>query len=209
MDWDDVFPWFALATFGAFGLSLKSFLEARSLRAEFSTLAARVRTLDAQLQPPQIPSAIVESAAAPAPAAGSVPESVTAAEAPELPVTQQLPPADSGNRWEQVLAENWLVWLGGLALALGGGFLVKLSVDYGLLTPPVRVVLGVLLGVGLSLGADWVARREHAVRPTEAGSSYVPQALAAAGAATVFASLYAAYQLYDLLSASLAFPLLA
>src|SRR4029077_440037 len=36
-----------------------------------------------------------------------------------------------------------------------------------------------------------------------------PQAPAAAGAATVFASLYAAYQLYDLISATLAFPLLA
>ena len=42
------------------------------------------------------------------------------------------------SRWEQVLAENWLVWLGGIALALGGAFLVKLSIDYGLLTPAAR-----------------------------------------------------------------------
>src|SRR6516162_7220597 len=42
-----------------------------------------------------------------------------------------------------------------------------------------------------------------------AAPSYVPQALAAAGAATVFASLYAAHQLYGLLPSSLAFPLLA
>src|SRR5258705_8572583 len=111
--------------------------------------------------------------------------------------------------WEQVLAENWLVWLGGLALALGGGFLVKLSIDYGLLTPSVRVVLGVLLGVGLALAGDWVARREPAPGLEETTPSYVPQALAAAGAATVFASLYAAYQLYELLPAGLAFPLLA
>jgi len=40
-------------------------------------------------------------------------------------------------------------------------------------------------------------------------SSYVPQALAAAGCATVFASLYAAHQLYGLLPSFLAFPLLA
>src|SRR5262249_32343631 len=37
----------------------------------------------------------------------------------------------------------------------------------------------------------------------------VPQALAASGAAIVFASLYAAYQLYQLLPAVLAFPALA
>src|SRR6266851_582559 len=214
MDWDDLFPWFALAAFGAFGLSLKSFFEARSLRAEFTTLAARVQTLDAQLERPQTAPPIVEPAPPPAPAAGPLPEPADAAaeattEALELPVGPQPVAAGSGNRWEQVLAENWLVWLGGVALALGGGFLVKLSIDYGLLTPAVRVVLGVLLGVGLSLGADWVARREQAAGSEAAPSSYVPQALAAAGAATVFASLYAAYQLYDLISAALAFPLLA
>src|SRR5439155_21291615 len=129
--------------------------------------------------------------------------------APEVEVAPLKSPAGSPSRWEQVLAENWLVWLGGLTLALGGGFLVKLSIDYGLLTPAVRVVLGVLLGVGLALGADWVARREPRAGLDETASSYVPQALAAAGAATVFASLYAAYQLYDLLPAGLAFSLLA
>src|SRR5712691_5423856 len=150
MDWDDVFPWFVLAIIGAFGLSLKSFFETRALRAEFITLAARVRTLDAQLRRPQTAPPTVEPVAPPAPAPGPVPESFAAAapaeapaETPELPVAPQPPPTGSGSRWEQVLAENWLVWLGGLALALGGGFLVKLSIDYGLLTPPVRVVLGV------------------------------------------------------------------
>src|SRR6516225_2944824 len=42
-----------------------------------------------------------------------------------------------------------------------------------------------------------------------AAPSYVPQALAAAGSATVFASLYAAHQLYGLLPSGLVFPLLA
>jgi uncharacterized membrane protein len=107
------------------------------------------------------------------------------------------------------LAENWLVWLGGLTLALGGAFLVKMSIDYGLLTPTVRTILGVLLGVGLAIGADRIARRELAPHGEEVGLSYVPPALAAAGAATTFASFYAAYQLYHLLSAVLAFPLLA
>jgi len=104
-----------------------------------------------------------------------------------------------------VLVENWLVWLGGLALALGGAFLVKLSIDYGLLTPVVRIVLGVLLGIGLWAGAEWVVWGE----PVEIRPSNVAQALAAAGAATIFASLFAAYQLYGLLPPALAFPLLA
>jgi hypothetical protein len=106
---------------------------------------------------------------------------------------------------EEILVENWLVWLGGVALALGGAFLVKLSIDYGLLIPAVRVALGVLLGLSLWAGAEWIVWGE----PAEARPANVSQALAAAGAATIFASLYAAYQLYGLLPPVLAFPLLA
>ncbi|HKS89711.1 MAG TPA: DUF2339 domain-containing protein, partial [Stellaceae bacterium] len=118
-------------------------------------------------------------------------------------------PAAPGRSWEQVLVEHWLVWLGGATIALGGVFLVKLSIDRGWLIPPVRVVLGVALGVALSLGAEWLRRREPSEPAEAGGASYVPPALAAAGAATVFASLYAAYALYGLLPAGLAFALLA
>jgi uncharacterized membrane protein len=215
MEWEDVFPWFTLAILGALGLAVKSSREARALRGGFETLTDRVGRLDALVQrlqtAPPAPTVEAEPAAPSAAAAESIP--AAAVEAPTEAATPEVvpapTPAGSGNQWEQVLAENWLVWLGGLALALGGGFLVKLSIDYGLLIPGVRVALGVLLGIGLALGADWVARREPAAGYEETTPSYVPQALAAAGAATVFASLYAAYQLYDLLPASLALPLLA
>ena len=144
--------------------------------------------------------------AAPGPApepATPVPEPATPTPAPAA-APPPVPPATSrpGRGWEQVLAENWLVWLGGATLALGGAFLVKLSIDYGLLTPVVRVIAAILLGIGLAVGGDLMARREG-------GSSPVSQALAAAGAAIVFAALYAAYQLYALIPAPLAFPLLA
>jgi len=216
MEWEDVFPWFILAILGALGLAVKSSRDAHALRAGLDALSDRVHKLDAFVQhlqtAPPAPTVESEPAAPPVPALEPLPAATS-----ELPkplsepevVPAPAPTARSGNRWEQVLAENWLVWLGGLALALGGGFLVKLSIDYGLLTPAVRVLLGVLLGVGLAFGADWVARKDQAAGVEETASSYVPQALAAAGAATVFASLYAAYQLYDLLSAALAFPLLA
>jgi uncharacterized membrane protein len=73
----------------------------------------------------------------------------------------------------------------------------------------VRVVLAVLLGVGLCAASDWVARRERADGDGAGALSYVPQALAAGGAATVFAAIYAAYQLYELIGATSAFVLLA
>jgi uncharacterized membrane protein len=217
-------PWFAIATLANFGLALKSIFNVHALRAGFDTLNDKVRILDDRLrrlderfQRLQAPPEVAETPAPPVPPEEPIvaPMAELPAVSPE-PMTAPLEPppqlrwaAGSGGSLEQVLAENWLVWLGGLTLALGGAFLVKLSIDHGLLTPAIRVVLGVLLGVGLAVGADWVARRERTAEPEQTDLSYVPQALAAAGAATVFASLYAAYQLYDLLPSVLAFPLLA
>ena len=226
MDWDDLFPVFAIAAVSSFVLSLKSFFDVRALRAQLAGLTDKLPMYDQRLL--RLAERIDGLATAPTPAEPAPPtvEEAPATPAPEpvreqpvepAPVaaapTEAVPPTPAAAPpqwdWERLLVENWLVWLGGAALALGGGFLVKLSIDYGLLTPAVRVVLGVLLGIGLAVGGEWVRRREVAQGGDPAAPSYVPQALAAAGAATVFASLYAAHQLYSLLPSGLAFPLLA
>ncbi|HVH73628.1 MAG TPA: DUF2339 domain-containing protein [Stellaceae bacterium] len=147
-----------------------------------------------------------QTAAADASAASAEPVATAAAPGAARPPAPRARSAVS--HWEQLLVENWLVWLGAAALALGGAFLVKLSIDHGLLTPVVRVVLGIALGLALSAGAEWVRRRE-ASEEGASTASYVPQALAAAGAATIFSSLYAAHALYALLPAGFAFLLLA
>jgi uncharacterized membrane protein len=233
---DDLFLWLVSATIASaalmaavFGLALKAVIDGRSHRLRLDALTDKVLMFDhrlirldermpasaaappAEAAPEPPPAAVAEETpslgATPEPTAQPVPETP----APVPPIAAAAPPAPTppARRWEQALAENWLVWLGGLALALGGAFLVKLSIDYGVLTPPVRVVLAVLLGIGLCIGADWLNRRELRLEPDRIRASYVPQALAAAGAATVFAAIYAAYQLYGLIPSALAFPLLA
>ncbi len=196
----------------SFGLAIWALAASRTLRRRVDELTDKMRMVDHRVF--RLGEAIAGSAPStpepappePAPAPISEPAPTSEATAPEpaaaAPVPEAAPPPAPGRRWEQTLAENWLVWLGGATLALGGAFLVKLSIDYGLLTPVVRVIAAILLGIGLAVGGDFLARREG-------GSSYVSQALAAAGVATVFAALYAAYQLYGLLPAVLAFPLLA
>jgi uncharacterized membrane protein len=182
----------------------RAFFRTRALAANVVALDARIARLELRFsgldsQPtiaPEEPP--VEAPLPEQPVSASEPVAATEEALPEQPIV-------AGKSWEEVLVENWLVWLGGLALALGGAFLVKLSIDYGLLTPVVRIVLGVLLGIGLWAGAEWVVWGE----PAEIRLSNVSQALAAAGAATIFASLFAAYQLYGLLPPALAFPLLA
>jgi uncharacterized membrane protein len=225
MDWDDALPWFVIFLVAPVALAVRSIAVDRRLKARIDALTGKIGMLDHRLlrmderlralgerpgtepqaAPAEAPSPAVEAAPAAEPVAVEVRPVLTAVTTLESPV----PAGDAGRRFEQRLAENWLVWLGGVTLALGGAFLVKLSIDHGLLTPPVRVVLAVLLGIGLCAGAEWVTRRESASEGEASGPSYVPQALAAAGAATVFAALYAAYGLYGLISGGLSFPLLA
>ncbi len=48
---------------------------------------------------------------------------------------------------ESRLGARWAVWVGGIALALGGVFMVKYSIDAGLLSPAVRLTLAALFGL--------------------------------------------------------------
>ena len=222
MDAEDWLPWLAVALLASIALAVQALIQGASTRTKlreltekFWMLEHRLVRLDERLQtvgvPPASPDTAVTDVVPPAEPEPAVeqPPSQTA-EPPPIPEPVPEPAAQpamaAAESWrlEQLIVENWLVWLGGVALALGGAFLVKLSIDYGWLTPAVRVVLGVLLGIFLTGAAEWVLRREQS--PV---GSYVPQALAAAGAATVFASLYAAHQLYGLLPSFFAFPLLA
>ncbi|HLA02169.1 MAG TPA: DUF2339 domain-containing protein, partial [Aestuariivirga sp.] len=93
---------------------------------------------------------------------------------------------------EQALASRWFVWIGGVAIAIGGLLFVKYAYDNGLISPPLQIFLGLLLGGGLILAGDRLRRKT-------VESDYVPAALSAAGLATAFASVYAAYALYGLI----------
>jgi uncharacterized membrane protein len=92
---------------------------------------------------------------------------------------------------EQALASSWFVWIGGVAIAIGGLLFVKYAYDNNLISPPLQIFLGLLMGAGLILAGDRLHRNT-------VESDYVPAALSAAGLATAFASIYAAYALYEL-----------
>jgi len=136
--------------------------------------------------------------------------------AADPPLTERLtataePPraAVARSDWERNLAENWFVWAGGITLALGAVFLVKFSLDYGLLTPTLRVLLGLLAGVVFIALAGPASRGVGSEFLGAGGAVHVPPSLAAAGSSAIFASLYAAYALYDLIPPGFAFLALA
>ena len=92
------------------------------------------------------------------------------------------------------------VWIGGIAIALSGLFLVKYSIDHNLMTPLVRVFLGGLMGGALLYGANWVHQR-----PSFANGVRIAQALTGAGIVTLYVSCYAATRLYQIIPGFLGF----
>lgn len=107
---------------------------------------------------------------------------------------------------ERQLIERGMVWLGALALALGGIFLVKHSLDAGWFSPALRVASGVFLGLVLLAASEWLHQKKALSQVLE---NYIPAALASAGFITLYAALLMAQQLYQLISAPVTFGLLA
>jgi len=117
--------------------------------------------------------------------------------------------ASAFEKIEGDLSTKWMIWVGGIALALGGGFLVKYSIDANLLDPAVRVTLGTLFGLLLTGGGEMIRRRRSDISWLDDTPDYLPSAISAAGLFTLFASIYGAYALYDLLPTMIAFVALA
>ncbi|MGI9258370.1 MAG: DUF2339 domain-containing protein [Gammaproteobacteria bacterium] len=97
---------------------------------------------------------------------------------------------------------NWMIWLGGFCLALAGIFLVRYTVEQGLLGPAGRIIGGLSLGAAFHLSAEYLRRKTGDVHPAFA-------AMAGAGSITLYASLLAGLRLYELIDPGTAFLLLA
>jgi uncharacterized membrane protein len=116
---------------------------------------------------------------------------------PRLPAPPPLKPAQS---LEEKLGARLPVWIGSIALALAGAFLVKYSFERGWLSPALRVSMGVLFGVGL-LAAGEVTRRNRS-------TGGISQGLSAAGIADLFACFLAGIHLYQIIPPPLGFGLM-
>lgn len=131
--------------------------------------------------------------------------SAASTEAPQ-PVATAPRPSES---LESRLGARWAVWVGGIALALGGVFMVKYSIDAGLLSPAVRLSLAALFGFLLMAAGEIVRRRAVPVIANEFQNAMIPGILTAAGAVTLFGVAYAAYGIYGYIGTGTAFVLLA
>src|SRR5262249_52094530 len=123
---------------------------------------------------------------------------------PPAPAEPRTPPPSLEERF----GTQWTVWVGGLALALGGVFLVRYSIEQGLIGPGVRVFLGALLAAALLAAGEWTRRNELNTGLGNLPAAHIPGILTAAGTTVAYATIYAAYALYGFLSPGVAFVLL-
>ena len=210
----------------AFAFAVRTSNEMARLRRRLEAIEQRpAATAATSATPPPIPLREAEPASAAAAAADKAqaeaaaatitteaPEPIKAPEAAEPPPSQAaaapppLAPAEPG--FEERIGTRWVVWIGGLTLALGGFLLVRYSIEAGLLGPAVRTVLGGLFALALLVAGEASRRNERVSTIAALPTANIPAILAAAGTAVAFATVYAAYALYDFLAPASAFLLL-
>ncbi|UVK44570.1 DUF2339 domain-containing protein [Mesorhizobium sp. AR07] len=109
---------------------------------------------------------------------------------------------------ETALGTRWAVWVGGIALALGGLFLIRYTIEAGIFGPGVRLTMAGLLGLVLVAGGEFIRRTGFKVPVQGAAGAYIPAILTAAGAFILFGTVYAAHGIYGFIGPALAFTLL-
>jgi uncharacterized membrane protein len=185
------------------------------LRGLVRRLDHRVRLLE-QAAPPSAPPAFAPATqpAAAEPAGPTPPPSPPSAPPPpptSVPITPAPPSSPSPPQqigFEERFGTRWVVWVGGVALALGGIFLVRYTIQQGLIGPGVRIFLGALLAAALVAVGEWARRQENLSGLPGLPSADIPSILTAAGTTVAYATVYAAYALYGFLPPPVAFFLL-
>ncbi len=122
---------------------------------------------------------------------------------------------DAIDQWvEKLIANiknNWLVWIGGLAMLIGGGYLTQ-EVSKHIEFSPITRMIGVFLISFIVLGlGEWLHRKQSKIPQFAqriSGFTYIPAAVTATGltciyCASLFASLY-----YDFISTASSFIIL-
>ncbi|MEO7803792.1 MAG: DUF2339 domain-containing protein [Actinomycetota bacterium] len=151
-----------------------------------------------------------ESAPAPAPATAPARAAIPPAAAPaqpapaaplQAPIIPTPPPrvaSRTQQEWETLIGEKLLNRIGAVALVIGVGFFLKYAFERDLIPPIVRVLIGVIAGVGLVIAAS----QKRATLPVFA------QGLLGAGISILYLSAYASFNFYQLIPQVMALMLM-
>lgn len=125
--------------------------------------------------------------------------------APKLSADKTSAPKRNAVDLEKLIGAKWSVILGGIAIAFGAIFLVKYSIESGLLGPGARITMGVILSAALFFGGEWMRQKDQKLKSPIFEKADIPGILTGVGAISAFATLYAAYALYGFIGPGAAF----
>lgn len=109
-------------------------------------------------------------------------------------------PARTRESWAQFTTVKLFSWIGGFTLFLGVVFFIKYTIENDLISPAMRILLSVGLGIALLITGLLMDRKKLAV---------TADTLCGSGLAVFFAAIYCAYSFYGLISQGLAFVFMA
>ncbi len=152
-----------------------------------------IRALQRRLEALELRLAASGAAAGHAPVAGHT-------EPATLGDGREAAPSDMGaGLFERFVGGKLLIWVGGAALVLAAVFLIRHSIEIGLITPLMRMIAAALFGLAL-VGAGEAARTGRGWLDDPRAA----QALVGAGLAVLYATVYGSHILYGFLSLSVA-----
>jgi uncharacterized membrane protein len=126
------------------------------------------------------------------------PEEKAAAKASKEPTPPREPKGPTFfDRMAANFKTNWIIWLAGVSLALGGLFIVQYGLERGYLGPVARVLCALGFGAALLAVAEYLRRLPNMGME---GWFTVPVALAAGGVSSLYGGVVSAHVLYDLTS---------
>jgi uncharacterized membrane protein len=138
-------------------------------------LAMRLRQLEHRLTAGA--AAVVRERQAPGAAEASAPE-------PQEP-------ASLATLFETLIGGRLLIWVGGVALVVAAVFLIRFTIDIGLIGPELRMGIAALFGLILLGLGEWARGAKRM-----ADDPSIAQALVGAGLAVLYATVYGSYLLY-------------
>nr|WP_216604339.1 DUF2339 domain-containing protein [Vibrio rotiferianus] len=110
------------------------------------------------------------------------------------------------------IQENWLVWVGALAMLIGGGYLVQVIGSHIEFSPIMRVTIAFSISLATVIAGEWFHRREQKSpdRARRAGGfTYVPAAITGTGLTGIYCTVIFAFVFYQLLSPGASLVILA
>lgn len=171
--------------------------EFSTLREQVAQLSLRVRRLEQLMDAAPSANAVSRSPET----VGSEfrrPQVATVAKEPmtSQPAGKTQTQAEAPDSLERRIGSQWLNRVGVVAVLVGASYFLKLAFDNGWIGPGLRVLIGCVAGVALG----WWSERFR--RPDSLAFSY---SLKAVGAGFLYLSLWAAFQLYQLVPGVAAF----